>query len=417
MITRDESDALRERLLAILHEDAHNADRLLERLRAVGRETGIDAHSALLLILTRLAFEEEEARRHWSAILSNREELSAALGREVGARVAILDYFMNINRRLVKPVLIDLDLLESGDEDGTVDALTGLLTARTFRSQLQAEIRRSRRYHLPASIVLIDLDDFGRVNAEVGRHVGDRILREAADVLGASSRDIDRAARPGEDEFALLLPETPRDGALRVAERIRSRVESTFAERNGSPLGLTLSAGIACFPDDAPTPEGLLERAAQALYQAKALGRNRVQSFEPERRQFLRHDLLPGMFEVEVLAPVDRGPLDARNLSRSGLLFASPEPIEVGEEIEIRLVRSGDDTPGGGEALRVRGWVVRLEELPDPAPPEDGAPGQADDGTGDRYEIGVAFDRARSESAQRLMEFLARGRSREGSGS
>lgn len=411
MITREESEGIRKRLLEILNEDAHNTKRLLDRLDAVGKETGIDTHSALFLILTRLAFDEQEARRHWSAILSNRDELSAALGREVGARVALLDYFMNINRRLVKPTLIELELLDSGDEDGTVDPLTGLLTGDMFRSQLQSEMRRARRYHLPGSIVLIDLDDFAAVNALVGKLVGDRILHEIAALLTAGSRDIDRVARPGEDEFAVLLPETPLHGALLVAERFRARVESTFAERDGRRLGLTVSAGLASFPADASTPEGLLQCAAQALYQAKATGKNRAQGHQPERRRYMRYELEPGSFEVEVLAPSDQGSMSARNLSRNGILFGSPEPIEVGEEIEIRLIREAASS--GTEAMRVRGWVVRLEELPDPEPVGEGETRLEDDTHADRYEVGVAFDRARSENADRLIEFLARSRTAE----
>lgn len=84
MITREEAEGLRDRLLAVLEEDAHNTQRLVARLDAIGRESGVGAHAALLLILTHLSFEEEEARRHWEAILRHREELSTALARDAG---------------------------------------------------------------------------------------------------------------------------------------------------------------------------------------------------------------------------------------------------------------------------------------------------------------------------------------------
>ena len=105
--------------------------------------------------------------------------------------------------------------------------------------------------------------------------VGDRLLREVAILLNNNVRDIDVAARLGEDEMALLLPETDRNAALSVAERFRQEMEEFFATREsgGKPVNLTVSAGVACYPDDAATPEALLERAAQALYQAKAMGR------------------------------------------------------------------------------------------------------------------------------------------------
>jgi diguanylate cyclase (GGDEF)-like protein len=242
------------------------------------------------------------------------------------------DYFVNVNRRLAQPVLIDLEMFEAGPRAASVDSLTGLATDRAFRGALQGELRRAKRYGLTVPVVLFDLDDFARVNREFGQLVGDRLLREVGILLHNKIRDIDLAARPGEYEMALILPETDRNGALLVAERFRWEVESHFARREagGRPDGLTISAGVACYPEDARAPEALLDRAAQALYRAKAQGKNSVQAFEPERRRFLRFDLDPTRVEVEVLAPRDLGRAVPRNLCRSGIVFGSPEPLEVG---------------------------------------------------------------------------------------
>ena len=91
MITRDEAERLREDLLKVLDEDAHNAQRLLGRLESISRESGIGAHAALLLILTHLGFDEETARRHWARILDHRTEMVRSLGRDAGIRVAVLE--------------------------------------------------------------------------------------------------------------------------------------------------------------------------------------------------------------------------------------------------------------------------------------------------------------------------------------
>ena len=112
MIGREEAARLRDALLDALQEDAHNTERLLKRLDDLTSESGVSAHAALLLILTRLAFDELEAQRHWDAIVRHREETSSALGRDVGLRVAVLDYFVNVNRRLKQPTLIDIELLD-----------------------------------------------------------------------------------------------------------------------------------------------------------------------------------------------------------------------------------------------------------------------------------------------------------------
>jgi len=402
VISRDEAEGLRGQLLALLREDARNAERLASRLDSITDETGIGAHAALLLILTHLPFEEEDARRHWQSILAHREELSQRIGRDAGVRVAVLDYFININRSLVQPTLIDLELSETLRSDSGSDPITGLANDRRFRSALQTELRRARRYRQRSSVIVVDVDGFASINERFGSFVGDRLLRELGILLNNNVRDIDVVARLGEDELALLLPETGRNAAFTVAERFRREAESYFATREsgGNPIGLTVSAGLACYPDDAATPEALLGRAAQALYQAKAAGRNLVETYRPERRRFLRFDLDPERFEVEVLAPADRGPIRLRNCSRNGLLFTSSEPLEVGEELEIRLIDEGGaaDTP-----RRLRGRVVRLEELPAEADPAGSASGGAADG---RYEVGLALDE--DAGAHDVLELLER---------
>jgi diguanylate cyclase (GGDEF)-like protein len=408
MITREEADRLRDQLLGVLEEDAHNTERLLARLDAISTETGIGAHAALLLILCRLPFEDGEARTHWNRIVAHRASLSSALGRDIGVRVALFDYFINVNRRLVQPTLIDLEMLNVDGAAGQSDALTGLASDRSFRTAVQAETRRAKRYGQRVSVVLFDLDEFAAVNDRVGELVADRILKETAILLSNKIRDIDMASRPGEDELALVLPETARNGALLVAERFRREVEEHFSRREvaGHPVELTVSAGVACYPEDAATPEGLLERAAQALYRAKASGRNAVSVYQPERRRFLRFDLQPGRFEVEVLTSKEAGRASPRNLSRNGIVFSSPEALEVGEEIEVRLI---DGEPDGATPLRIRGRVVRLEEIPlADREPERSPYGETQ--VPDRYEVGVAFDLGGSETEPTLLEFLERAR-------
>jgi diguanylate cyclase (GGDEF)-like protein len=386
---RDEAGALRDQLIQLLAEDTHNTDRVVARLDALAQETGLGVHAALLLILTQLPFDEAEAREHWEGILAQRHALSLALGRDVGLRVATLDYFMNVNRRLLQPTLIDLTL-RSTPVHGA-DALTGLTRDRGFRAAVQGELRRARRYGHSVAVALFDLDAFGALNERASSLVADRLLREAAMILGNKIRDIDLGARPGEDELAVLLPETDRNGAYLVAERIRREVEAHFSRREvgGGPAALTVSGGVAAYPEDAADAEALLARAAQALYQAKAAGRNVVLLHTPERRRFLRFDLGTRRCEVEVVGARDLAGGRVRNTSASGLLFASPEPIDVGEDVEIRLEGGGASTR---RVMTLRGRVVRLEELP--ATEEE------------RFEVGVAFDLEGGPREDDLLEFL-----------
>ncbi len=127
-----------------------------------------------------------------------------------------------------------------------------------------------------------------------------------------------------------------------------------------------------------------------------------MQLYRPERRRYLRFELEPGRFEVEVLAPAEASGGEPRNLSRNGILFVSPERLEIGEQIEIRLAEAQDDP--AARALRIRGTVVRLEELPEPLVDRDSS-AQAPRIV-DRFEIGVAFDLDWGEGKDDLLDFL-----------
>ena len=390
MIPKEEVERLKDELLELLQEDAHNQKRLVDRLDALSRENGVGAHAMLLTILTGLAVEESEGRGHWEAILRHRHQMALALGRDVGLRVAAFDYFVNCNRRMTHPSLLELGMEPGAKDGGATDPDTGLASDRAFRTALQAELRRGHRYGHPTSVALFDLDGFAEVASRVGGPVATRLLREAGMLLRNKIRDVDVAARPGGDELALLLPTTDRNGAILVAERFRQEIEAHFRRREaaGTPVGLTVSAGVACHPEDGAAAEELLAHAAQALYAAKASGKNAISVWQPERRRFLRFDLDPERCEIEVLAPRDFVARPARNLSRSGLLFTCPEPLEVGEEIEFRVAALQ------GGALRLRGRVVRLEEL---------GPGAVD-----RFEVGVVFEPEGQPGGADLVEFLER---------
>jgi diguanylate cyclase (GGDEF)-like protein len=158
-----------------------------------------------------------------------------------------------------------------------VDELTGLDNRRRSEEMLAIELSRAARFGDPLTIALADLDDFKRVNDEHGHPVGDTVLREFADILRASVRDVDIAGRWGGEEFLLVLPETDADGGRLLAERIRKLVEGRpLVTSEGVPLSVTVSFGIAAYEHDGMTAEMLVEAADRALYEAKRTGKNRV---------------------------------------------------------------------------------------------------------------------------------------------
>ncbi|MEW6686564.1 MAG: sensor domain-containing diguanylate cyclase [Candidatus Edwardsbacteria bacterium] len=158
------------------------------------------------------------------------------------------------------------------------DPLTKLFNRRYFQEHLQEEEKRANRYEHPFSLVMIDVDWFKNYNDSCGHSKGDYVLREIAKIMKHMTRHSDIVTRYGGEEFVILLPETDKRGGIVVAEKIRRAVESQqFPKENCQPLKkLTISLGVATYPKDGREIKQLIDKADQALYQAKQEGKNRV---------------------------------------------------------------------------------------------------------------------------------------------
>jgi diguanylate cyclase (GGDEF)-like protein len=159
------------------------------------------------------------------------------------------------------------------------DVVSGLANRRAFDETLYAEITRASRYSQPISLIILDLDSFKEYNDKWGHPAGDIRLREIADLLRSNVRDPDIAARYGGEEFAVILPNTSKGGAIRLAERLRHSAESSAPQKSDDnyPIsGYTISLGVATYPDDATSVEELLLMADNAELMAKRLGKNQV---------------------------------------------------------------------------------------------------------------------------------------------
>jgi diguanylate cyclase (GGDEF)-like protein len=159
----------------------------------------------------------------------------------------------------------------------TTDALTDLPNRRSFFSRLQSEFTRSARYGRPLSLVMLDLDHFKDVNDTHGHMVGDAVLRHLSAIMRGCVREADMIARYGGEEFVILLPETERDGAAYIAERVRCEVDDApYKLETGEIVHVTVSLGVACIAagEEIPDIDKLLQNADEALYKAKNSGRN-----------------------------------------------------------------------------------------------------------------------------------------------
>jgi diguanylate cyclase (GGDEF)-like protein len=163
------------------------------------------------------------------------------------------------------------------------DGLTGLYNHRYLRESLDQELARSRRHHRRFALIFIDIDHFKTYNDTHGHLAGDALLQTVAKLLQERARGETLAARYGGEEFVLLVPETGAEGAGRYAEAIRGLVAAhPFVGRETQPLGaVTLSLGVASYPEAGEDSTTLIDHADKALYVSKAHGRNTVTVWDP----------------------------------------------------------------------------------------------------------------------------------------
>jgi diguanylate cyclase (GGDEF)-like protein/putative nucleotidyltransferase with HDIG domain len=210
------------------------------------------------------------------------EELStevvlAALGVAMAA-------FWNSNAWVIPFVLAPLLLIHRSlsvpalQAEARVDPKTGLFNARYFASALAEELGRAERFGRPMSLIMADLDLLRDINNTYGHLAGDAVLQGIAEIFRAQLRHYDVPARFGGEEFSILLPETPPEQALEIAERIRKAVSDTSfdVETSSDPIHATVSIGVAAFPKDGADANELIHQADLAVYRAKLQGRNRV---------------------------------------------------------------------------------------------------------------------------------------------
>lgn len=176
-------------------------------------------------------------------------------------------------------VLERIRLYELVQELAITDGLTGVFVRRYFLERLNEETDRARSFSTRLSFMMVDIDHFKRCNDKHGHLVGDVVLRETAAILKRNLREIDFIGRYGGEEFSIMLPETAKPDAILAGERLRRAVEASEIDAYDEKIPLTISIGIATFPDDTADPSQLIDRADQMLYKAKEEGRNTVKVF------------------------------------------------------------------------------------------------------------------------------------------
>lgn len=182
----------------------------------------------------------------------------------------------DVLKKLLELCIERINLYDRFQQLSIYDTLTETYNRRYFVMRFIEEFERAQKFSLKLSFIMIDVDNFKKINDTYGHLVGDAVLKEIAKTIKQNIREIDSLARFGGEEFSLILPETDKMSAIVVGERIRSRISQQMIKAFDETLNATISVGVGSFPQNTLHPDVLMETADKALYQAKISGRNRV---------------------------------------------------------------------------------------------------------------------------------------------
>ncbi|MBU4034061.1 MAG: GGDEF domain-containing protein [Proteobacteria bacterium] len=379
-------DQQRHSVLSCL-QDCSIPDRQIATLNELIAQEGKQTCQSILNVLAHLDLDIEAAENCWHDVVRHHGELSDLVGRPLSLQTAMCDYFCSVRKHITHPKIIDLQLFEEALQDLSCDYLTGLSNRKEFETHLQQEFAKAERRGRPLSLLFLDLDDFKRVNDTFGHQAGDLVLKRTSSIIEALKRVEDTAARYGGEEIAIILPDTDKYQAKVLAERIREQIEKARISYAEDEIRITISAGIASYPQDAVGKTALVSSADHALYSAKRNGKNIVSLYQPEKRRYLRIDFTQQL-EVK-FANGKKGNIrqtftpKGKNLCVGGILFESNKDIEIDTCLEIKI------DLGTGTPLPLHGKVARVEKM-----------------KGGKYDIGVFFQGTGGNAMHTLSKYI-----------
>lgn len=376
---------LRESIIGFMKDHGEDEEKFLQELESIARAEGDLIFPVILNVFTQLDFDQDEAKGIWEGILKHRKEMSDSFKRQVNILTAICDYFLTVKKSFNYPKVVELKVFEEANHFSKCDSLTGLYNRGYFEDSLSGEISRARRYDTEFSILLLDLDDFKSVNDTMGHLAGDFVLKKVSNLIINEKREEDVVARYGGEELVVILPETNKVNTIIKAERIRRKIQDMALIFDGKKINISVSGGIATFPQDAEEANKLIHCADQALYRAKGEGKNRICLFSIDKRQYVRIDFA-GKIKVQRLGKwVGQNQVFAqgKDLSLSGILFESENPMEIGTKIQLEVPIPTKDNP-----IILVGTVARVEVFED------------------HYDIGVSFVQLQGPDRRELGSFL-----------
>lgn len=339
-------------------KNSANEDIFIKRLNELVRQHGDHVCSVIFNTLATVDLPVHTAADYWLRVQKHRKELVRKLGRNVGLITAISDFLDTSSQTPIQHRLVDSRVFERAIRGTTHDNLTGLFNRTYFDDTYDQQVSFAKRYNADLSVLFLDIDDFKEINDSLGHIAGDAALKKVAEIITQTKRESDLAARYGGEEFVLLMPHTESINAFILAERIRKELEQTSFDYNGKTFKLTVSGGLASFPNNSTSPEDLLLMADGALYLAKGAGKNIISQYKEEKRRYLRMTIQQPILVQELGFHTSTvNPAMSKNISMGGIRFSCSYSIPLGTMLKVSIPI--DNT----NPLLLIGRVVRVKQL------------------------------------------------------
>lgn len=334
-----ENNDLSLHISAMLRSSNDDDWALIDGLESLAAIHGIEVYDEFFFVLTQRRFGPKTAFKHWKNVIAHVGSVITTKYLHQGLLPSILHYLQKETGSICDPRFLESDYIENIQRSSITDGLTGLYNQTFFKSSLAKLISQLRRHGgSPCSLVLFDLDHFKHYNDTAGHLAGDRALKDTASIIHRNLRESDIAARYGGEEFALLLPQTSKTMAQKVANRIRHAIETTsFKGQELIPSGnLTISGGVAEFSKSAiKDADAMIEAADRELYRAK-VRRNCICPSQDDRRRGIRRPVR-SIVECALHGESRFRPALSVNISEVGMALGCDWGLTVGSPVRLKF--------------------------------------------------------------------------------
>jgi diguanylate cyclase (GGDEF)-like protein len=290
-------------------------------------------------LLTHLEFEEADAVRHWNEFKDYHTRFEKDLGYPIDTRITTLSYFINENKQLTNPKIIEMKVFQSTQDKVILDDLTSLYNYRHFRQRIVAEMQGAVDREEMLSLIIIDIDNFKHINDDYGHLAGDGILRQIAMLMKSEISNRGETFRYGGEEFAVIVPRAGKQEVYDIANKLCEKIaEHVFINENSvsrHEIPVTASLGIAVYPQDCDNSDVLIENADKALYNAKGSGKNIVCLYSENQRRTKRLNLsVQGELTSFKSSSVS---IRTLNVSKGGIRFFCEKELTRDSVVELKL--------------------------------------------------------------------------------